>query len=263
LQARPNFLLSKWYLDCVSDAGELFIAYVATVRWQGVTINYSSAIHRQSDGRTKTKTSLRDSPAPQVAGPSIEWSSSYLDVGGTWRALARPVQRVLLESAAGRLEWNCLQPNAEAEIRMGKGQRLQGLGYVEHLTMSIPPWQLPIQELCWGRFLSNTEALVWIDWQGATPLNLVFHNGNQIEDVSITDRGFKTGELALALEENAVVREGPLIKTTLSTIPGIRRLFPLRVLRTYECKWLSHGTLKKTGGEEVNGWAIHEVVRWA
>ena len=129
--------------------------------------------------------------------------------------------------------------------------------------MSIPPWQLPIKELRWGRFLSDTDALVWVDWRGETPLNLVFHNGNQIEDVAITDHGFKAGDLMLSLDENAVIREGPLIKTALSKIPGLRNLFPLRVLGTYECKWLSRGTLKETAGEAVNGWTIHEVVRWA
>ena len=262
MNERSNFLLSKWYLDCVSDGGEVFIAYVASLRWQVLQLNYSSTLHRQCDGQTETNTSLRESPAPQVAGSSIEWSSSALNVTGTWTALAQPVQRVLLESEAGSLEWNCRQPKATAEICIGNGQRMTGLGYVEHLKMSIPPWQLPIKELRWGRFLSNNDALVWIDWRGATTLNLVLYNDVQIKDVPITDRGFTAGEVALVLEENVVVREGPLIKTTLSMIPGIRRLFPLKVLRTHECKWLGRGTLKKTSGEAVTGWAIHEVVRW-
>ena len=261
MKQRSNFLLSKWYLDCVSDRGEVFIAYVASLRWQALILNYSSTLHRQCDGQTETKTSLRESPAPQV-GSSIEWSSTPLNVTGTWTALARPIQRVLLESEAGSIEWNCLQPNATVEICIGNGRRMAGLGYVEHLAMSIPAWQLPIKELRWGRFLSNSDALVWIDWRGATPLNLVFYNGLQIKDVLITDHGFAAAEMALVLQENVVVREGPLIKTALSMIPGIRRLLPFQVLGTYECKWLGRGTLKKTAGEAANGWAIHEVVRW-
>src|ERR1700682_94788 len=240
---QSNFSLSKWYLDCVSDRGEVFIAYVASLRWQGLLLNYSSTLHRQCDGQMETDTSLRKSPAPQIAGSSIEWNSLPLNVSGTWTALARPIQRVLLESEAGSIEWNCLQPNAKAEIRIGHGRRMAGLGYVEHLTMSVPAWQLPIKELRWGRFLSNNNALVWIDWDGATRLNLVFHNGVQVKDVRITDHGLEAGEMALVLQEMQVVREGPLIKTALSIIPGIRKLFPFRMLRTYECKWLSQGTL--------------------
>ena len=263
LNERSNFLLSKWYLDCVSEYGEVFIAYVAALQWQGLVLNYASTLRRQGDGQTETNTSLRSSPAPQVTGSSIEWISSALNVTGTWTPLAGPIQRVLLESEAGNIEWNCLQPNGAAEICAGDGQRMAGLGYVEHLAMSIPAWQLPIKELRWGRFLSNTDALIWIEWRGATPLSLVFHNGNQIEDVSITEHGLKAGELALALEENVVVREGPLIKTALSMIPMISRIFPLRVLQTYEWKWLSHGTMKRNSAEAANGWAIHEIVSFA
>lgn len=262
MKERSNFLLSKWYLDCVSDQGEVFIAYVASLRWQRLVINYSSTLQRQRDGHTETNISLREAATPQVTGSSIEWSSPHLNVTGTWKALARPIQRVLFESEAGSLAWNCLQPNAAAEICISNERRVAGLGYVEHLEMSIPAWQLPIKELRWGRFLSNNDALVWIDWRGAKSLNLVLHNGVQMEDVSITEHGFEARQMALVLEENVVLREGPLIKTALAAIPGISRLFPFRILGTHECKWLSHGTLKKTSANAVTGWAIHEIVRW-
>jgi len=262
LKTRSNFLLSKWYLDCVADDGELFIAYVASLKWQGVSINYSSTLHRQADGQTETNTSLREASVPHQAGAFVEWRSAHLNVGGTWRARAEPVQRVLLETETGSLEWNCLQPCAAAEIRIGNEPQLSGLGYVEHLTLSIPPWNLPIEELRWGRFLSPTDVLVWIDWRGAKPLQLVFHNGNQIEGASISDDGLAGGEFVLNLEEKVIVREGPLVKTALSMIPGVGRIFPLRVLRTHECKSLSRGTLKTTAGGVASGWTIHEVVRW-
>ena len=45
------------------------------------------------------------------------------------------------------------------------GVVLRGLGYAEHLSMTIPPWRLPIDTLRWGRFLSPERSVVWIDWQ--------------------------------------------------------------------------------------------------
>jgi hypothetical protein len=258
---RSSFLLSKWYLDCVSDDGSAFIGYAASLRWKGLSLNYSSILQHRCDKEVEINTTLQEFSAPQVADSSIRWSSSHLKVVGTWKAIAQPIKRTLLESAIGNIEWNCVQPHARAEIRIGKERRIEGLGYVEHLTMSIPPWHLPFDELRWGRFLSDNEALVWINWRGSNFLNLIFHNGIHIENALLTDHELEAEEISLALSENRVLREGPLIKTALSMIPGINRLLPFQMLRTHECKWLSRGVLKKPRAE--TGWAIHEVVRWA
>lgn len=228
-------------------------------------------MHRPVSVPLKTSTSLKDHPSvPQADGSTIQWRSSKLHVDASWRALADPVCRTLLETETGNLEWNCLQPNAEAVINLDNGRRIAGLGYVEHMTLSIPPWRLPIDELRWGRFLSPKEALVWIDWRGEKPLRLVFHNGKELETTEITDRGIEARDLTLSLDEKVVIREGPLVTTVLSAIPGIQRLFPVRMLGTHECKWLSRGMLKKTAATEsscaknevVTDWAIHEVVTW-
>ena len=63
-------------------------------------------------------------------------------------------------------------------------------------------------------------------------------------------------------EDRQVLREGPLLRTALSNLPGIQTLLPLRSLHTYECKWLSRGRLKEDGSESGRGWTIHEVVRF-
>ncbi len=128
--------------------------------------------------------------------------------------------------------------------------------------MTIPPWQLPFDELRWGRFLSAEDALVWIDWRGAHSLNLTFHNGDCVEHAALTDDELVAGELSLALDRGTVLREGALVETALNTIPGIQKLFPFRILRVHERKWLSRGVLRKPGAEPSAGWAIHEVVRW-
>jgi hypothetical protein len=93
----------------------------------------------------------------------------------------------------------------------------------------------------------------------------VFHNDVQVEGALVTDNEviFDDGRLSLALEEKLVLREGPLIKTALSMLPGIRGIAPIRSLNTYECKWRSRGFLKKQQMPVSPGWAIHEIVRWA
>ncbi len=258
-----NFLLSKWYMDCVSDEGDVFIAYAASLRWKALKINYSSTLRRQHDAQTEANTSLKRYCAPEVSGDSIHWSSKALGVEGKWTALAQPIERTIFESDAGRVEWRCLHPRATAEVSTRNRHQLKGLGYVECLTMSIPPWRLPIDELRWGRFLSNNDALVWIDWRGASNVRLVFLNGVQIESAEVTEREvvLKQEKVILALDEDQLLREGPLIKTALSMIPGIQKLIPLRSLNAYERKWRSRGIL--SCHENVSaGWTIHEIVRW-
>jgi hypothetical protein len=258
-----NFQLSKWYMDCVSEEGDVFIAYVASLRWKGLKINYSSTLRRQHDAPTEANTSLKRYSAPEIAGGSIHWCSKALGVEGKWTATSQPIERTIFESDAGSVEWRCLYPSATAEVSTRNRHKLKGLGYIEHLTMSIPPWRLPIDELRWGRFLSNNDALVWIDWRGASNVRLAFLNGVQVEGAVVTERevAIEQDKVILALDEDLVLRQGPLIKTALSMIPGIQKLIPFRSLHAYECKWRSRGIL--THDEHVSaGWTIHEIVRW-
>lgn len=262
LHGGSNFLLSKWYMDCVSEDGGAFIGYAATLRWGRLSLNYSSVLRHEAHETTVTNSTLQEFTAPDVAGSLIKWSSARLDCAGTWEADALPVRRTLLDSADGRIEWNCLHPRADAEVTFGQGRKLAGLGYVEHLTMTIPPWRLPFEELRWGRFLSGEDALVWINWRGGHSLNLSFHNGACVEEARLTDHEYEAGGVSLNLHENTVLRDGPLVETALATIPGVRSLFPFRILRTRESKWLGRGVLREHGAERGGGWAIHEVVRW-
>jgi hypothetical protein len=249
-------------MDCVSEDGGAFIGYVATLKWGRLSLNYSSVLRHEANETAVANTTLQDFTAPEVAGSLIKWSSLRLKAAGTWEASAQPVKRTLLDSADGGIEWNCLHPRADAEITFGQGRKLAGLGYVEHLTMTIPPWRLPFEELRWGRFLSGEDALVWINWRGGHSLNLSFHNGTCVEGAMLTDRGYEATGVSLNLDENIVLRDGPLVETALATIPGVRRLFPFRILGTHERKWLGRGVLMKPGATRSDGWAIHEVVRW-
>jgi hypothetical protein len=229
------FHLSKWYLDCVSGEGEVFLAYCAELRWRALRLHYASVLGHSS--------SLREVPAPVWRGDGVlEWNAPALGVTGRWEVLDPPIQETLMDGAC---QWRCLVPRARAEVRVGD-RSLLGLGYAEHLTMSVPPWRLGIQELRWGRFLSETDGLVWIEWRGPKPARLRWHNGVRAGE-----------ELKLEIRDREVLREGPLIETALSFIPNIRKLFPARILDLREAKWRSRAALGAT-----EGWAIHEVVEW-
>jgi hypothetical protein len=232
------FHLSKWYLDCVAEDGRVFVAYSARMRWHALTLNYASVLGGRS--------SLKRCRAPERSGEHVVWSAPELGVEGTWQAIEAPVSRTLYDTD-GTVEWNCCQPRAHAEVRVG-GECLRGMGYVERLTMTVPPWRLPIDELHWGRLLTTAGSLVWIDWRGPHSRQVILRNGVEAEP-ELLER--------LELDHGLVLREGALGKTALAIVPQVERLFPWRILHVQETKWRSRGWL-----DGVSGWAIHEVVRW-
>jgi hypothetical protein len=135
---------------------------------------------------------------------------------------------------------------------------------VEHLRLSLAPWRLPIHQLRWGRFINATDALVWIDWRGPHNRQVVYYNGAAVSAQTIGDREvvWGGGEAVLGLEPSAILREGPLGATALAVLPNLDRLFPARMLKVRERKWLSRATLRRPGRPDSTGMAIHEVVEW-
>src|SRR5687767_9935149 len=226
------FTLSKWYLDCVAPDGGAFIGYHAELRWKRLAIAYASAL-RHRDGATATSTSLLGGPAPSARGRSIHWSSARLGVEADWDGLAPAVERTLFESPDGAVAWRCLHPRASAEVSVAGEPSFVGLGYVEHLEVTLPPWRLPIEELRWGRFLSEGRAVVWLDWRGPRPLTLVFDDGAESPGASVRDDCvvLDGGRTRLVFAETRTLRDGPLVETALAGVPGLRALAPARALR--------------------------------
>jgi hypothetical protein len=221
-------------MDCVSDDGEVFLACQAELRWRALHLRYASVLGGCS--------SLRETPEPVWSDGVLCWNAPSLGVAATWHAVDWPVRETLLNGACG---WNCVAPRARAEVRLGD-RTIRGLGYAENLTMTVPPWRLPIHELRWGRFLSETDGVVWIEWSGAESACMWWHNGLRSESASEID-----------FRDRATLRDGKLVETALHVIPDIHKLFPARILGLRESKWLSRAAFGQAAG-----WAIHEVVRW-
>ena len=261
---RTRFSLSKWYLDCVSDRGDVFIAYAALLGWGPLSVRYSSTLrHRDGEG-TIEEASVRESSQPAMEGSTLRWSSRRLSASGIWEALEPPIERMLLQSSLGVVDWRCVQPRATADVSAGRWPRIQGLGYAEHLHLSLPPWRLPIRELRWGRFLSSDDSVIWIDWRGPFPLSIVFHNGVPMERAVVTDSEILLNgrQERLALDSCTVLKRGPVVRTWLSLGRSMPKALAGRAADVEECKWRSRGILEKQGRVAGRGWVIHEIVRF-
>jgi hypothetical protein len=213
--------------------------------------------------RVQCASSLRKISVPELDGDTATLSLAHLGFEGTWRRLRGPVERTVFEGPHGSAIWRCHQPMAQVDLKLHGKTRMTGLGYVECLTLSVLPWKLPLEELHWGRFLSEQDALVWIDWRGPHQWRTVLHNGEEREVQSLTEGEiiFTNAGTRLGLDRGIVLRSGQLGETVFAGISRLARLRPHNMLAVNECKWRSRGVLQ-TGNSATSGWAIHEVVKW-
>jgi len=246
-----RFALTKWYLDVIADDGETAIVYAAHLRVSGLELHYASLLHCDAHG-VRNRTAL-ERAAPEISS-TIRFAAPGLDVAGIWTPIAEPVGETLLSRDDGTLDWQCIAPRARVELGID-GRTFAGLGYVERVTMTIPPWQLPIRELRWGRVLTERDALVWIDWQGPTMIHRAWRNGARVDPIVVDDHGI---DGLVRFENNRVLRQGTIGTTALSMLGRtLRDRVPASALLLDETKWRAEVTL-----DGARGSAIHEVVRW-
>jgi hypothetical protein len=254
-----SFKLVKWYLDCVTPTGEVLIAYTGTAQWGKLRLHYSSILESAND-RIVARYSLRPQLAPSMTNSTISWNSKPLKIDASWQGASSGISQTIYRSAEGQIEWDCRMPLARATI----GAR-QGLGYVENLTMTIPPWKLPIHTLLWGRFTSATDWLTWIDWQGDHSRRIVYLNGDLLPCPIVEDNQIEAedkDQTRLSMRRSLVLRNGRIGTTALSVVPGIEKMFPKQLVEMNECKWRSWARLERKGKPPVEGWAIHERLNW-
>ena len=259
-----SFLLTKWYLDCVSADGQAFIGYWGEIRWRGLAFCAAQTLRRDESGRLQSVTRSGRVAPPVLADGELRWVQPGLGMDGVWRASSPAVHRRLLDSPQGFVDWHCEMPGACAEIRFRRERAsLRGRGYAEFLQMTLPPWRLPVEELRWGRFHSDLDTVVWIQWRGPHPLCLILSSGKiWTEDAAISEDRVSLPGAVLDLAGHTVLRTGPIVSTALARLPLLKHSLPGRFLALDETKWISQGTVHDSGGDSRRGWAIHEVVRW-
>lgn len=257
-----TFKLIKWYSDCVTPGGDVFIAYCAELRWRAFSLSYAATLVRPLGENTRTATTFTRARMPEVRNATLDWHCPALQADAQWTAQCPGFSEQVYRGDEGAIEWSCLQPQAAVRIQAGD-VLMEGMGYAEQLVMTVAPWRMPIDELRWGRFVSAGEAIVWIQWRGAHQTEIVYENGRKVAASRITDDGIELESGAtLAFESAGVLRQGTLGSTALAGIPGLKKVVPARILLVNECKWLSRATLLRNGSAAGSGWAIHEVVRW-
>jgi len=257
----PDFELTKWYADCVTDGGDACILYSAELAWP--PIRYTSLLRHQDGRPAQSRFSLRKQAAPEARDGCIGWASRRWKVEAEWSRMDGSIREVLFDSPDGTLEWECLAPRSTACLRIAGEPEIRGWGYVERLRLSLAPWRLPIRELRWGRFINGADTLVWIDWRGPYNRQVVYCNGAAMRARSIGDTGIELSDGAvLRFEASTPLREGRLGATALAVIPHVDRLFPASILNVRERKWLSRAVLRRAGCADSTGMAIHEVVEW-
>jgi hypothetical protein len=244
--------LSKWYLDVATPDGRCAIVYAARLRLFKVTLRVHGALLLGASGLGSRWSVLGGRP-PRVEGTRVRFGSAALGVTAHIDAIDPPHVARLHQEAGGAVDWECIVPRGEAEIRVG-GETFRGLGYAERLRATLPPWELPIRELRWGRLLSPAGGLVWIEWRGASPLRLALRDGRPSQLDGVEDGQVSVDGFAHPLAPVATLRDAPLSRT----LPvAVRRSLPRIGLGLSETRWLARGTVAG-----MEGLAIHEVVRW-
>lgn len=244
-------LITKWYLDCVDDRGDVAIVYWLRIGWAGVGLTFVSSLMLRQ-GETRTRSRVTRSAPPRVDGDVLQWRSG--DVSVEMRRRAPPVATSLDE----RIDWRCELPSADVVIRAGDAV-VRGRGYAEALRMTRAPWKLPIEELRWGRFTGERSSVVWIDWRGPHPLTYVAHDGRRADTATVDDDHILLDGSSVTMDRREEIRDAPL-RETLDDVPLLARLLPRWLTAMQECKWRSRGSLR--GPVEDEGWCIHEVVRF-
>ncbi len=264
---KTPFFLSKWYFDGVSDDGRAWIGYSAHLQWKGLTAPYTGFLYLNAAGAAQSASRFRQGTGPQWSPDGqLRWQDAALGISGQWESRAPALEHRLHEGPEGYLDWHCHMPAARCRIRMAGEPDLEGWGYVEHLEMTVPPWQLGIDELRWGRFANPEAPLVWIEWRGTPTRCWVFEGQNRVEHAAVSDRTIQwPGQhRELRLEQSAIIEQKAKIlevmRPLVRLLPGFQRFTPFRFLKAEEWKWRSAGVLVENGQERRRGWVIHECV---
>jgi hypothetical protein len=251
--------MTKWYLDCVSDAGDAAIFYAARVSWHGVRLRYSSLLLRKA-GHITSKSAMGAPFPTQTEDTRLTVEAPHFGMSATWQRLEPSVEKTLFANDEGSAYWHCVHPRAAAHLKIGD-HLLDGLGYAECLTLTIPPWRLPLHRLQWGRWLSPASSLIWIDWSGPFAGQWSWMNGTEYGAQAIAPDQVRLSAAELRLDRDVTLRDGRLRSTVLPGAPFLARIFPAAMFDIREAKWLSTAQLT-SAGKIQKGWAIHESVEW-
>jgi hypothetical protein len=251
--------LTKYYLDVTTDQGDTVIAYWGQLQWRRLRLHFSAVqVSRAGAALAPWRVSALDAAPPEVNAEGVRWSAPHLDLHMEGCALSPPVERRLFEGPDGSVNWVALLPRAEMCIQVGS-ERFRGLGYVERLDMSLPPWRLPAREVRWGRLLTANHALAWIEWRGELPLRFAILDGAVAELRDLSDQAVHGERGWVARLDDPQVIGDDAVGGLLAPFSHLRRLMA-PITHWQQLRWRSRATLSVDGQPPEVGWAIHERV---
>jgi hypothetical protein len=259
-----SFSVDKWYVDLVTGDGIAVVGYVLTVRWLGIDLRMASRLVVERAGRREERSALGEPGMPALAAGGLSWTSDALGLQATWQALDAPIAATLLTSPAGSIEWSCVMPRARATA-ITAAAHYEGLGYAEHLRLTLPPWALPFHRLQWGRHLSDRHALVWIDWDDGRVLRHVWLDGDLQPSARLGASGLAglTDGRALRWDDHRDLTRRSVGDAIADAAPALAAHVAGRLAGMREHKQLSQSTLVDADERPLDaGWSIHEVVTW-
>ncbi len=264
---RGNFCLDKWFLDFIGDNGEAMIFYSAKLFWRRLEVSYTSWLSYDIDSGVSQTSRFQNTNMPEINNGMITWSDSKFGVAGCWKSLASPINARLFDSMEGSIDWKCHQPASSVTLKFND-RTIKGIGYAEQLTLTVPPWKIPLDELRWGRFGSSENQMVWIEFREEEKRQWLWLNGEKIENCIIEDDHiFITGKDFMLNLDRSVVLESEkkifsVVEKLIRYMPGFNKIMPLKFLMAQEDKWLSKGMLLKRDEVIARGTAIHELVNF-
>lgn len=266
-QKKKGLYLDKWFLDLIGEKGEAMIFYAAKFNWGPFGVPYTSCICYHPDTGVNTISRYRHVNMPVKVKNLITWNDKGFNIEGLWEARDTPLEARLYDSNEGYLDWRCYQPASEVQLRINN-QLLKGRGYAEQLILTAPPWKIPMDELRWGRWGSERNAIVWIELRAADTKQWLWVNGDSTENNYIENDLLKIPDkkLTLKLNQKVLLESEKKISSVMDKLnkylPGFKKLIPVRFLRADEKKWLSEGILYDEFDRAEAGMAIHELVNF-
>ena len=161
--SKSKFNLSKWYFDCVNNRGETIILYAAKLQFNKISVPYNSIIYRIGKNGFIHKSRFRNLSFPEILKNEIRLNDPKYGIVGSWKSSVPEIKERIFESEKGTLDWNCLQARSQSKVNIDSTNKIEGLGYAEHLTLTVEPWHIPMSQLRWGRYVTEGDYLVWIE----------------------------------------------------------------------------------------------------
>jgi hypothetical protein len=259
----PRFSLTKWYLDCVDRDGRSAILYSSALAWGHAAVSWQGASFHEPGKPATHRSSLSPIPLPERDGARLAWDATPLGCTVTCKPVQEQFSRRLLDRPRGSVDWRCEAPAAAVTVTLPGQPPLTGAGYAECLVLSVVPWRLPIDELRWGRWISDggCRSLVWIEWRGPRPRADVFLDGRAQSTAAVGGDRVRAEGCLLELSGRQALYSRS-IGSTLAGLGPLLSMLPAAWRDIEDTKCLSRARLECDGLPSEDGWCIDERVRF-